>query len=389
MRLTEEYRQGGWQSTCLSDQFLDRVRRSYKLSTRVEALAHDSIWLGIGALQAPIHAALMAPDNGGLREIFANPVSSDLYYGVDNLAHTLMVGRDLPELEKGGAANSRDQLIHLAEAMGLLRWLPPGAEHTLSGCDPSSDIEDVLLKLSERIGFDIKFPNPFSGELGIRTSRGLASYRAIHALYQTYRISQELNAKTNRSVLEIGPGMGRTAYYASQAGLRDYTTIDLPLGVAAQACFLSATLGPDAIWMIGDNPADADTKIRLLPNTFPLPEKDFGLVLNVDSMTEMDAASIPVYAGWIASHAETFLSINHEANTSTIADLGRRFFSSAATTRAPYWMRIGYVEETFRFAPYQFAKEFDELRAVVSKMRASTSWRITAPLRLMRNRLRF
>src|ERR1700740_810518 len=55
--------------------------------------------------------------------------------------------------------------------------------------------------------------------------------RAQCATYQIKRL-QELNPAT-RTVVEIGPGMGRTAYHGHLAGM-DYTTIDLPLGIVDQ-----------------------------------------------------------------------------------------------------------------------------------------------------------
>jgi hypothetical protein len=63
----------------------------------------------------------------------------------------------------------------------------------------------------------------------------------------------------------------------------------------------------------------------------------------------MDVRSATRYVQYIATHAGIFLSINHEANSFTVADLGRRFLSSAEMHRAPYFMRNGYVEEVFRF----------------------------------------
>lgn len=144
--------------------------------------------------------------------------------------------------------------------------------------------------------------------------------------------------------------MGRTAFYAKKAGIQNYSTVDLPLGVVAQACFLGATLGPGAIWMAGDDPALAAERISLFPSTLPLPETErFGLVLNVDSITEMGASASARYAEWIAKRADVFLSINHEANAPTVANLASRFFSSADSRRMIYWMRHAYVEEVFRF----------------------------------------
>lgn len=155
--------------------------------------------------------------------------------------------------------------------MGARRWLPPDSDNLPScfpeGWEPSPDVEDILRVIDETIGFEVAFPNRFPMEPDPRTSRGTASARAIYALHQTYRIAQELRESPNCSILEIGPGIGRTAFYSWQARFHDYTTIDLPLGVVVQACFLGATLGPDAIWMVGDDPEIASGKIRLLPST--------------------------------------------------------------------------------------------------------------------------
>jgi hypothetical protein len=343
----------GRRSTYLDDLFLERVRGAYRLSASEDAISTDSMWKHIATLNQPVHDALMAADNDKLRRIFADPSSSDLYYGVDNLARSIAMQHG-PEEGPHLVEQSRECVLLLAEAIGIRRWLPPETEHTASyyppGHEVSPDIEDVLEALSQALGFNVRFPNPFHGEVGISTSRGTISYRAVQSLYQCHRIKQELAGATSASVLEIGPGMGRTAYFARQAGILDYTTIDLPLGVVGQACFLGATLGPEAIWMVGDDPKVARGRIRLLPNTMrDSIRRQFALVLNVDSLTETGSEASASFAVWIATHAKAFLSINHEANGPTVADLGRRFFPGTAYRRSPYWLRPGYVEESFVF----------------------------------------
>ncbi len=54
-------------------------------------------------------------------------------------------------------------------------------------------------------------------------------------------------------VLEIGAGLGRTAYYAWRAGIRHYTIVDVPLTAVAQADFLGRTLGPEALTLAGED----------------------------------------------------------------------------------------------------------------------------------------
>jgi HAMP domain-containing protein len=382
----------GPSSPNLTDDFLDRVRRSYRLSAAGDATERDSIWGQISAKQRPIHDALMEDSNGRLRTIFADPGSTDMYYGVDNMAISLRYLPDGTDTFLRDAAGhvvlNRELLVTLGSALALLRWSPPGAEQRFdhgSHGDPSLDIESLLARISDLLGFDVRFPNPFSPELGLTTSRGIVSQRAVQALYQVHRVLQELRGLARRSVLEIGPGMGRAAYYGMMAGISDYTTLDLPLGVVAQACFLGAAIGPEAIWLVGDDPTAAHGRIRLLPSTLPLPDRSFALVVNVDSMPEMDTAALDTYGAWIASHSDALLSINHEANLPTIADIGDRFFASAMSRRFPYWMRTGYVEETFRFTHAGAPDEIARLQATIAALETSTSWRITRPLRAIKN----
>jgi hypothetical protein len=332
------------------------VKRSYRLAEN-GASNVGSLWKNIRWYQASVHLALMADDNSQLRGVFSNPEKTDLYYGVDNLSHTVLARSPAnPDdgIRQDNAELIRTQILKLAEAMGLRRWLPTDGEMVAlyypGDHEVSPDVGETLTAISNAAGFDIVFPSPFEGEVGLLTDRGFASYRAVQALYQAIRVQQEISGIQDPTVLEIGPGMGRTAYYAKIAGIENYTTIDLPMGVVGQACFLGATLGPNAIWLYGEDPASALGKIKLLPGTMPLPEQQFGLVLNVDSLTEMGKEAGIGYAKWVANHATSFLSINHEANSPTVAGLARDHLSAFSSRRFPCWMRNGYVEEIFRFS---------------------------------------
>lgn len=338
----------------LSPDFIERVKRSYRLAMTDYSDSGASIWAHVETLRRPVHDALMASSNQTITDMFENPISCDLFYGMDNLAKTIEVSfASNPTVDQGLSDHSAFLIADLAQALGLRRWVPEHSEHFHSykksgWVEPPADTEDLLRAIEQAAGFQIDFPTPFRGERGFKTRRGLASYRAIQAIYQAFRVQQELATVTNSSVLEIGPGSGRTAYYAAKAGITRYATIDLPMGVVAQACFLGATLGPDRVWMIGDE-GQPDGRIRLLPsNRLDSLEERFGVVLNVDSITEMGDDTALRFARWIASNADVFLSINHEANAVTIPFLARRVFGAAGHRRFPYWMRPAYVEEIFR-----------------------------------------
>jgi hypothetical protein len=101
----------------------------------------------------------------------------------------------------------------------------------------------------------------FPDVVGLATSGGVASYRAVQALYQAWRIAELVSHHPSASVVEIGAGLGRTAFYARQYGLRDYTIIDLPITNVAQGYFLGRTAAPDAVSLFNES----ESGLRVLP----------------------------------------------------------------------------------------------------------------------------
>jgi hypothetical protein len=77
-------------------------------------------------------------------------------------------------------------------------------------------------------------------------------------------------------------------------------------------------------------------------------KRHYDLILNADSMTEMDLDTAKLYWKQIKSSTSTFLSINHEANALRVQDLIAADLASIDVNRCPYWMRRGYVEEVIK-----------------------------------------
>lgn len=254
----------------LADAFLDRVRRAYRRAI-CSAGTISGQWFDIDARRADVHAAALADRNDALRAIFADPTTTDLFYGVDDLCRSII------------------RLRAPADFVGI----------------------------------------------------ALQHDRARIAAYQIARV-QELMPDT-RSVIEIGPGMGRAAYFGHLAGL-DYTTVDLPLGIVAQACFLGQAVGPDALWFAGEAIALSLGRIKLL---YSLPDRHFDIMLNVDSITEMPAAVAFNYFRWAESHARRLLSINHDKNRFTVSQLAAFSISAQTIAKRPCPAWPGYVEEAF------------------------------------------
>jgi len=77
-------------------------------------------------------------------------------------------------------------------------------------------VNEALIGIEVAIGHVIDFPNPFPSEFGIETRRGIASHRGLQALYQAFRVRQMADEHGGK-VVEIGAGLGRTAYYATRS----------------------------------------------------------------------------------------------------------------------------------------------------------------------------
>ncbi|HEV7601781.1 MAG TPA: hypothetical protein VGO49_16190 [Bradyrhizobium sp.] len=240
-----------------------------------------------------------------------------------------------------------DALAALAEALGTRNIELPENYYIWRVTRLHAD--ELLEQIDRAVGFKIPVPNPFPAEYGLITNRGVVSYRVPQALYQAWRISKLVEGMPNPKILEIGGGLGRTAFYARQFGIRNYTIIDIPVSSLAQGYFLGRTLGDEAVSLFGENAAENQIKI-MPPGFFIDGTERYDLVVNVDSLTEIGRAAADQYWSAIRSRAGKFLSINHEANEFTVAQL----ISEAKpirTSRMPYWMRRGFVEELVEFTP--------------------------------------
>jgi hypothetical protein len=202
--------------------------------------------------------------------------------------------------------------------------------------------------LEKEIGLSLPFPNPFKGEYGIKTNNGIASYRAIQAAYQAWKISAIVKSLPNPRVLEIGGGLGRTAYYCRLFGITDYTIVDIPISSLAQGDFLGRVLPEKDLSLFGEACENEIVKIKLIPTeTFFSSDRKYDLIVNIDSLTELDINIAKRYLQKISEVGTRFLSINHESNTFSVNSIWRESSYLNKFYRSPYWLRRGYVEELF------------------------------------------
>jgi hypothetical protein len=320
-------------------KIIERIRAAYTLALAAQPPRTSSFWeQSFYDLKHDIHEALSEGDPSKAREILRDPRKSDLLFGFEILARTIMHW-------PGGGLPVYLELALLAQAIGARRlWNPEYLGANPDYVETYPDVEALLKAIDDRIGFCVTFPNPFPGEKGLPTSRGLANIRAVQALYQAWLIAG-LVPRKDSAVLEIGAGSGRTAFYASQLGMTNYTIIDIPMTNVAQANFLARTLGEDRVALYGER--EGRSRIRILPPTAFFGSDDkYDLAINVDSLTEMALDTARSYCSEIKTRAKIFLSINHEYNDFTVREVcDETGFPKGS--RHPYWLRRGYLEERF------------------------------------------
>jgi hypothetical protein len=337
--------QGGYAAGESSDDrnLIDRLIESYALRSERPTGQWSDIFLD---RHADISAAFAARDRPRIEEILRNPASSDIFFGFDSTGKSLRAaGLRIEDRRAPGLA--LDALVAFAEALGARKVELP--ENYYFWRVNRIRADEVLDQIDQAVGFKVPVPNPYPSEWGLISGRGIVSFRVPQALYQAWRIAQLLKGIERPRVLEIGGGLGRTAFYARQFGIRDYTIIDIPVSSLAQGYFLGRTLGEETVSLFGE--AAGDDQVKIMPPGFFLDGTDrYDLVVNVDSLTEIGRVAADQYWSAIQARANKFLSINHEANEFTVAQLICEA-KYVQASRTPYWMRRGFVEEVVQFAP--------------------------------------
>ena len=277
-------------------------------------------------------------DFNEVQKMLSDPLSNDLMYGFDNLARSL---RSKLRLEtRSENSMTADHFLALAEFSGVTKYFGPEAlvspRKSIISINPL--IEETVKKL---FGKDITFPNLYPGESGLDTPFGIASLRVPSAIYQACQAT-----KYGSNVCEIGPGLGRTAYFANLLGAQKYTLVDIPITSLCQGHFLLNSL-PDVDFSVsGQSDISQGIQLRLPPEFFASSEK-YDVVINCDSLTEIGIDYAREYLNEIISRTKYFLSINHEGNEFTIRELALEFKELNLISRTRSWVRPGYVEEFY------------------------------------------
>ena len=273
-----------------------------------------------------------------IERMLADPLSNNLMYGFDNLAKSLQSKLRLETRSEN--AMTADHFLALGEFLGVAECQAPEGLVSLKKqtININPIIDGIIEKLFQR---NISFPNPYPGEAGIITSFGIASLRVPAAIYQANQV-----VKLGKNICEIGPGLGRTAYFANLLGARKYTLVDIPITSLCQGYFLLNSLPNVNFSVSSENDIDQGIQLRL-PSEYLNSSEKYDVVLNCDSLTEIGIDSAREYMNKIISSSKFFFSLNHEGNEFSVRELAAEFSELNLISRSRSWVRLGYVEELY------------------------------------------
>lgn len=322
------------------ERLVRRVRAAYTASVASFGGHGDSQWGLLNDWKGQIHQALLAGDEEAAAAL-RDPGASNFFVGFDVLdkerTAALLASEEAVQYETAVI----DYAIKLVSvAVGAARINNPEApdhrppDHLSAG--------EALDAIQKNVPFPVTFPNPFKDEFGIEYNGQFASVRAVYAIYQAYKTALLAKALGCGSVMEIGAGLGRSAYYSYMAGITNYSIIDIPLTCAAQAYFLGRVLGEDKVSLFGEGPKAG--AIRILPPA-AIGEAACDMTVNVDSLTEMDRGVAEGYITHALDRSKVLFSINHEVNSFTVNEIILSRLPDAKVLRNGSPVRSGYMEE--------------------------------------------
>jgi len=369
----------------LSDDDIARIIKSYIFSIGQFDTTEASLWNSIiFPKHKSFHESLLAGNIAQTRATLADPTSSDLLYGFyENFTESFQAITSAQAGLDGYGQFCMDRLVALATALGACRsWNPEHADATMPAAKTADQVLDAI---EHKLGGRLTFPNIFDRNFGLRTSRGLLNDRAVHAIYLVHRINSLCARRHGASILEIGAGLGHSAYYARRLGIDRYTIVDIPITTVCQAYYLMNTLGPEIVALPGEVSRHRHAPVRIWsPEEFFGSGEVFDLIANVDSITEMGKGTAHRYVAELGRRTRIFLSINHESNEFRFLDLCRDQYRRDPDLRMQYWLRRGYLEEVIRFNPPERTRRLStwiraKMHATYRKLaKLKRGWRVGA-----------
>jgi hypothetical protein len=305
------------------------------------------------------HELLMKGDAKAIAKELTNGIRAEFAFGLGSGPGWFQRASDV-DTAPAISAIILDRLVAVCEALGVIPLENP--EHKPWGANIYIEPEDLCAGLEKKLGISISNPSHL-GLFGIRAGDRLITVRTPDFVYTASLLHRVGTAASGRKCLEIGGGFGGCAYFSALLGCEKHDIFDLPMVSVLQGFFLCKSLGLDKVRLFGE--ADRGQVISLLPNWEIQTAKAQGydIAFSQDVLPELHGDRISEYLREIQRVTRyAFVTINHE-NPYEISGYSqesgehreaasfRRLLDSTSglvpLSRAPYWIRKGYVEEIY------------------------------------------
>lgn len=317
----------------------------------------ESMWNEVRERHHQFMQALQNKNVDVLCQLLPSFLQSELVWGLGK--YDLKLVDDMKAVHEKSHVQLRitDALVSLAQSIGAFpvgSVEQQGTKATMSVLD--TDIEKLYADVEKRIGFSISAPE-VAANYGCKINNKFVTIDSLLHSYSVYRL-QQLGATGDKNVKEIGGGYGCMAHLAHRAGLKKYAIIDLPWVNALQAYYLIMSLDPNDVVLHGEPKKDSGVHIYPYWHFNKLEPKSTDYSFNMDSMPEMDYAACRAYLEGMLEklnpESGLFLSINQEAKApnaeahqNSVPEIIDDIGGWKRMSRHLYWMRQGFVEETY------------------------------------------
>jgi hypothetical protein len=361
------------QEVCFSQEYLQRtLAEDREILERIIAAYHHAsslaapdlrgamcggVWgrNGLVGKQSSLIRALEDKSPAGLHDILRKYFTTDA-------AHGIAMGKDEADIITREPAHCRhyglmwlDRLVGLAEATGAMS-IPnpenPRARHQeILAVNPDTVVESI----ERKIGMRLTFPNICGVFGGILQGGPFPVIAFTHLLVAV--TMRGMVTGHDATVFEIGGGFGGLAYFACRLVKCCYTIFDLAWANAVQAYFLHRALPGHKLALCGEKSEGRDIVLMPAWALFRQPPGTrVDLVVNQDSMPEMPYQTACAYLDVMKTFLRgPFLSVNQEPpeqadsgwGGKSVAHLTDVIGGYVRFSRAPFFLRLGYVEEIY------------------------------------------
>jgi hypothetical protein len=270
-------------------------------------------------------------------------------YDLENISSThLTYGYDLTR------SNGSDSIDIIYKTFKLL--LDEMSIDYIIDSNGKFDLEAIFPTIDQKIGFKLDFPEVYcySANAALNSTRGNISSRMVYALLYVWNIKQNIDNVKNASILEIGAGCGRTAYFAYKFGFKKYSIIDIISTNIVQYHFCYNILGKDKV-SLGYNNSNDGKFLHILNNgEYESINEQYDIICNFDGLTEYGINNATDYFNKFCLLTKKVLSINHTTNEYTFTDLYRSKENIKLISKEKYDYRIDmgnleYYKEIIEF----------------------------------------